>query len=137
MDKIELLLAIVKAMYTDDNIRLRHKINRRMVDAIKPEIENYISQGVDEGVFDVPDVEDAAEMIILVMLAMRESTSELFLKLEDDPGLWPTLERKLRFMQTTFERVLGAPSDTICFIEEDVMRAYRRFFTNRKKERKS
>ena len=120
-----LIMMLVKALYRDENILLRHKVMRRMVSVCAPELTSIIGQGIREGVFDVPDPEDAAELVLRFSTGFRDVTAELFLRLEEEPEIWPLLERKISNFQDAVERILGAPKGSFRLIDEESMKAFR------------
>jgi AcrR family transcriptional regulator len=121
----EALMAVVKPLYSNENLLLRHKMNRRTMELALPDLTAIIEQGVREGAFNTTDPEEAAETIFGMGFALRETHAELFLSLEDHPENWATLLRKLEFYQDAMERLLGAPAGSLEWIDEESMAMFR------------
>ncbi|MCP5111061.1 MAG: TetR/AcrR family transcriptional regulator, partial [bacterium] len=121
----EALMAVVKPLYSNENLLLRHKMNRRTLEAAVPDLTAIIEQGVREGAFNTKDPLEAAEAILGMGFALRETHAELFLGMEDHPENWDALLKKLDFYQDAVERLLGAPQGSIEWMDEKLMERFR------------
>lgn len=119
------ILMLVKALYGERNVLLREKITRRMVGVCAPVIAAIIEQGVREGVLDVPDPDDAAELVFQLSVAFRDVTAELLLHMDERPDAWRLIERKLRSFENAVERMLGAPKGSFQLADDETLQAFR------------
>ncbi|MHC4915131.1 MAG: TetR/AcrR family transcriptional regulator [Planctomycetota bacterium] len=120
-----LLIGLLRALYREENVLLRHKITRRGMAIIAPALTEIVRQGAEEGSFNAGEPEDAAEMILHLFAAFRETTAELLLSAAEHPENWPVIERKLGSCERAVERVLGAPEGSVRLAGEGALRAFR------------
>ncbi|MFC1809525.1 TetR/AcrR family transcriptional regulator, partial [Candidatus Omnitrophota bacterium] len=76
----ELMLTLIKVIYRDENIFIRHKMDKRNLELIAPEFEKIIQQGINENVFNTINPSDAAETIMLLGNQIRESIAYLLIE---------------------------------------------------------
>jgi AcrR family transcriptional regulator len=117
----EAVVALTSALFRDENILLRYKGTRRWLEAAVADMAGIIREGVAEGVFSACDPEETAQLILQLAVAMRESLAGLLLRLDEDPGVWPLLERRMRSYQLATERILGAPAGSIMLMDEETL----------------
>lgn len=115
--KVE-LIALFRAMYMDENMLLLYKLKRQSLLLAVPELTKIIAQGVAEGVFETPYVEEAAEIFYTILKAFSDTLADIFLHPEnyDDPAdlVW----RKISAEQVAIERILGAAPGSLAFADE-------------------
>jgi AcrR family transcriptional regulator len=122
----EMIFMMLKALYRDENILLRHKTDFQIVRKSASEIADIIRQGVAEGVFDVGDPDDTAELILNIAMGIRESMAQLWLQLPETPDLWDEIQRKTKGFETAIERILGAPAGSIRLVDPEVLEMFRK-----------
>jgi len=115
------IFALTRALFRDENVLLRYKGTRRWLETAVPDIADIIRQGVEEGVFSPCDPEQTAELILQLGVAMRESMAGLLLRIDEDPEVWPLLERRIGSYQRAAERILGAPAGSIVLMDEETL----------------
>jgi AcrR family transcriptional regulator len=119
---IDIIKEAVEVIYRDENAIIRNKMNRRAVESLSPVLAEIISQGREEGVFDVDDPEETARMIIHFSNAMAEMQAPSLMRLEEDPAvLEPMLARARRYL-TAIERILGASPGSVLL--DDMMEGF-------------
>ena len=118
------MLEITRFMARDDNVLLAKKIQQKTLDLVSREIAKIIQQGVDEGVFDTPLVEETAEVILALNLGIREPLVPLILNPERFDNPLEIARRKFTAVQTAIERILGAPSGSMIYVDEEILRAW-------------
>jgi len=121
----EALMALVKPLYSNENLLLRHKMNRRTLELAVPDLTAILEQGVREGTFNTKDPREAAETILGLGFAFRETNAELVLSLVDHPESWDTLLAKMAFYQDAVERLIGAPAGSLEWIDEESLATFR------------
>lgn len=121
----EALMAIVRPLYSNENLLLRYKMNSRTLEATVPDLAAIIEQGVREGVFNTKDPREAAETVLGLGFAIRETHAGLFLTLDEHPENWEILLKKLDFYQDAVERLLGAPEGSIDWMDKESLELFR------------
>ena len=109
----DMLIVLISAMYSQENLRLRNSITKRIFDDVAPLFEKIIVQGVEEGLFDTPSPKDAANLIMIISVGIREQTAPLLVQLKDDFTLVYRVKELIDFYTDAIERLLGAPRNSI------------------------
>jgi AcrR family transcriptional regulator len=123
-ERKEELLAISRALQKEENSLLLFKIKKKGVQLFAPEFARIIAQGIEEGIFDVEFVEEAAEFTMAIQLVMSDTFIDIILNPEchDDP--LATAQRKVAAMQYSIERILGATPDSLPLIDTQSLSAW-------------
>ncbi len=121
---VELVMTILKVMYMDENLLLRHKIQQRSLELCIPIYSKIIEQGLREGTFDVSDPKEVAEMIIRIGNNLGDTTTVLFLDEENMPGNLQIIERKIALYEEAVERILGASKGSVQVLDKEFLRAF-------------
>jgi AcrR family transcriptional regulator len=118
------LLAISRALQKEENTVLFFKLQKKGVQLFAPEFARIIAQGIEEGIFDVEFVEEAAEFTMAIQLVMSDTFIDIILNPEchDDP--LATAQRKVAAMQYSIERILGATPDSLPLIDTQSLSAW-------------
>jgi AcrR family transcriptional regulator len=107
------LVAYATLLYSDDNVRLLHKIQAESNRSVPAQLALIIEQGIKEGVMHTDSALEAAEICYAILQAHSDTLIRILLHPEwfDSPA--ELVGRKLAAMQTAIERVLGAPPGSI------------------------
>ena len=116
---IGVLIEVARVLYRDENIIIRHKMNMRTAALVAPPLANIIAQGVEEGVFDVADPEEAAKFILHMGNSVGEMQVKSLLELEDKPENMAVMERRITLYLKVLEGILGAPRGSIEVVDKD------------------
>jgi AcrR family transcriptional regulator len=118
------VIAVNRLMDMDENILLRHKIRTETLKGMAHEMAKIISQGVDEGVFDVEYILETAEIMMVNISTLGETMNELIFNHEkyDDPTTLAL--QKNAAVQTAVERLLGAPTRSMPIIDNETLIAW-------------
>jgi AcrR family transcriptional regulator len=111
--RIGLLREVAAALYRDENMRLRRKIQAESATLIAPLLTDILRQGIDERVFDAPSPEDAALLIMQLTFATQEQIAGTLLEAHTSPEGMAALERQTNLFVEMLERMLGAPRGSI------------------------
>lgn len=126
---IGVLIEVARVLYRDENIIIRHKINMRTVALAVPLLASIISRGVEEGVFDVADPQEAARFILHVGNSAVEMQVKSLLEPKDKPDILTVLEQRFVLYLNAVEGVLGAPQGSVKGVDrsffEGALRAIR------------
>lgn len=118
------MLEASRLMHMDENILLVHKLRTETLKVMAREMAKIISQGVDEGVFDVEHILETSEIMMVNISTLSETMNELIFNYEkyDDPTTLAL--QKNAAVQTAVERLLGAPPGSMPIIDNDTLIAW-------------
>lgn len=114
----ELLVALMRVWYSDDNALVREKLRREQVRLVAPHIASIVRQGVGEGVFALADPDSMARVVLSLILDTGDEAGELYLQRQAGEVDLDTVRRRLRTYDTALERVLGVQPGTLHLIDE-------------------
>ena len=118
---IDAIKEIVRVLYRDENIIIRHKLHRYSVALVVPLLTKLIEQGVEEGVFDNDYPPECAELLLHLGNTIGETNARLFLELEYRPENLEQIKRYIDVYCDMLERMLGAPSGSIEPIDKKII----------------
>ena len=118
------LLDLARVLQTDANVLLRHKLRTQATQAVAPELAKIIAQGIEEGVFETPYVEETAEIVYALSRAFSGTITNILLNPDDYDDPEALARRKIEAMQTAIERVLGAAPGSLPVIDEQRLAAW-------------
>jgi AcrR family transcriptional regulator len=120
----DLVLTMIKVLYRDENIVIRHKIDTRNLELLKPEFSRIIKQGIEERSFAKLNPDDAAETILLLANQTREIIAKLLLQLQEEPATINVIERKLMMFGHSIEKILCVPDNSMGIPDRDFMKIF-------------
>jgi AcrR family transcriptional regulator len=121
----ELMKMLMRFMYKDENLILRHKIFKRSIALLTPPFAEIIEQGMEEGHFHPLDPRETAEIIFMMALSMNEIVVGLLLQVEEKPGNIDKIERKIKVFEKSVERILGAPGGSFRMVERKYIEIFK------------
>lgn len=116
---IGVLMEVARVLYRDENIIIRHKMNVRTAALVAPHLANIIAQGVEEGVFDVADAQEAGKFILHLGNSIAEMQVKSLLELEDKPENMGAMEQRIALYLRALEGILGAPKGSIEVVDKN------------------
>lgn len=125
MENIDLMKMLMKVMYKDDNLLLRHKIFKGNFNRLVPEYTRVITQGNEEGRFNTTDPEEVAEIILSWGFNLNEIIVGLLLKVDEKPGNLDKIEKKLDFYERSLEKLLGAETGSLKIFNRQMIEAFK------------
>ena len=125
VENIDLMKMLMKVMYKDENLLLRHKIFRGNFNRLTPEYARVIRQGIEEGRFNTTDPEDLAEIILTWGYTLNEMIVDLLLEADEKPGNLAVIERKLNAFERGMEKLLGAETGSLHMFNRQMIEAFR------------
>lgn len=114
----EVAKTVLRVMYEDENILLRHKARVRSMELVVPELGKIIAQGVEEGIFHVPYPERTAELILMLGGELKDTYAGLFLELDEKPENITLAKQLVGQYEDAIARMLAAPPGSIRFHEQ-------------------
>lgn len=121
---VGLMRGIMEVIYRDENVIILHKMNRRIVDRVAPELAAIVAQGVREGVFDTPDPGATAELILHFTNTFGETTARQLLEAGGDADKLALVGRRVEMVFDAIERMLGAPKGSLERVDGDAIAAF-------------
>lgn len=119
-----LLLKLLQPYFSPDNAIFRQKINEQSVVKVAPLLGQIFSQGTEEGVFQVAQPKDMAEIIIRLSQGLSEEIAMLFLNAPHNTHTFETIAHKTAVHNQAIERLLNAPEGTIHLIKLDQIQSW-------------
>jgi AcrR family transcriptional regulator len=125
MDQAAELRTTFEPLFRPENLQLYHRSQKAIVDIVRPILAEIIAQGIEEKCFDVPDADAAADVLLGLMVSTRDMLVDLY-------GAGSELERRqhfdriirrMRYLGTVMDRVLGVPEGSIELADEQTMEA--------------
>lgn len=121
----ELMKMLMRFLYKDENLILRHKIFKRSIALLTPSLAEIIKQGMEEGHFHPLDPRETAEIIFMMAFSMNASVVELLLQAEEKPGNIDLIEQKIKVFEKSVERIMGAPEGSFRMVERKYIEIFR------------
>lgn len=119
-----LLMSMMRMMYDEQNLRLRHKAAQKRAELLSPVMARFIEQGLHEGVFHCPNPLYTAEMLVHFSSALGDMLSSQILACEHDLSVLPGLLARLEVATQTFHSLLGAAPGSLHIYRPEVVRAF-------------
>lgn len=117
------LLDVAMPIFHEDNSLLREKLAAATREVNVTVLREIVIQGVAEGVFEVENTMDAAEVIQALSQRLNVRMNEIWFSTpEPEDGLDLALQT-IRSFQTSIERLLNAPNGSMPLGDEDAIRS--------------
>lgn len=113
-----------EAVFQPSNIVLFDRVRRATAKIIAPVLVRLIEEGVEEGVFDVPDPQSCVEIILHLNAAAYDAVAAALAE-RDSGQTGPAMDRLYRMMQMqgiAVDRLLGLPDGSITWIEPETLK---------------
>jgi AcrR family transcriptional regulator len=127
----ELMLALLRIWYADENALLRQKVQAESIRRMSPLLTQIIQQGIREGCFSTPFPGQSGEVVFTLLLGFGELNAGLLLELglgqlppESRPRQAELLQQILdntAAFTSAFERILGAPPGSLEIMPPDLL----------------
>jgi AcrR family transcriptional regulator len=121
----ELMKMLMRFLYKDENLILRHKIFKRSIAFLTPPLAEIIKLGMEEGHFHPLDPRETAEIIFMIAFSVNEIFVELLLEAEEKPGNIDLIEQKIKIFEKSVERLLGAPEGSFRMVERKYIEIFK------------
>lgn len=119
------LRAAFDVVFRPENLVLYHRVNAASIAVMLPVLARIIAQGKAEGVFDVPDPDAAAEMVLHLGASTHDAVARVIRASDaaDADAAIEALDARLRFHGIAIDRILGLPDGSLQFVEPGFTRA--------------
>ena len=108
-----LLREVVAVLLRDENTPMLRKIQALAASLSVPLLTEIIQQGIDEGVFDPPNPEETARLILQLSLSMQDARMRSFLESEMSEEALGVLQQRADALIEMLERMLGARNGSV------------------------
>lgn len=124
IDRKAEIIEVARVLFTDDNILLRHKLQKEVLKVTAREMAKIIQQGVEEGTFSTKFIPETAEIVMTIIFSLSETLNELLFNPQEDDDPIPFALRKQAAVQAAIEHLLGAPPGSMPIVEEAIITAW-------------
>jgi len=124
LENIHLIKLMLKVLYEDDNLILRHKIYKSNVELVIPEFAKIIEQGVKERVFNTTYPYEAAKLFFELGSVLGNTISKHFLKLDEKPENMDKMVKEIEVYEDAIGRILGAKKGTINIVNREILKNF-------------
>lgn len=121
MGNIKVMRVLTKVIMSENNIVLRNRMLRHTIEEVTPIYEKIITQGVEEGLFDVTNPHLTSVYLINSFSTNGEMMTKYLLAEKYTEEVLNGLREQITFFEDTMERLLGAEKGSIKTIEDDVL----------------
>jgi hypothetical protein len=87
-----------------------------------PLLSGVISQGIDEGVFEVDSPEETARVLVSLMQGFGQQASDQFIARQAGTISFEEVVRSVAANTRAFERILGVPKGSLTLTDEPTLR---------------
>jgi len=115
------VLAAFTAIFRPDNLLLYHRIHLAGMRLVAPVLTRIIAEGIADRVFDTPDAESAADMMLLLAASTHDATGRVLAaksRTEREAAL-SALAKRIDLIGIAADRLLGLPDGSIRFADAD------------------
>ena len=116
----EIIISIIRVWMKDENILIRHKMERESMELSIPLIDQVIGQGIEERLFDLPTADGVAELILKLGTIINDQVIKLYSRYNLKPPA-EELVHITSLYQLAIERILGAPKNSIKLFNMDLL----------------
>ena len=121
-DQKELVLAIMEVWNSDGNAIVREKLRRLTERIMVPLLSALVTQGVDEGSFQVDSPEETATVLVSLMEGFQQQAGQLFIARQAGTVTFEVVRRAVAANTEAFERILGVPKGSLTLANESTLR---------------
>jgi AcrR family transcriptional regulator len=118
-------LSLLRVWYMDDNAIVRQKMRSTIViKRITSLLTGIIHQGIQEGVFTTSYPDQVGEVIVSLGFDFQEIIGWQILSFDPQRDDMLSIERTVAVYTDAIERVLGAPKDSLQFIDSETLKEW-------------
>lgn len=119
----EASLTVMRALYRDENLRLRRKIFRRSVQLMTPILSGLIRQGIGEGQLTTHYPDETAELILDLGAVINRKVVDIILSDAPKESVYRQVEHWLAVYERKAEKMMGARDRSLIMFGRDDLRA--------------
>ncbi|MBB3724540.1 TetR/AcrR family transcriptional regulator [Nonomuraea dietziae] len=120
----DLLTALLRVWYSDDNAVVRHKTRSVVSARIVPLLAAIVGKGVAEGTFTARDPQQTARVLLSLVNDLNDALGELFLTQKPHAPSATRVRPVVAAYTDALERVLGLPSGSLRLVDVVTLAAW-------------
>jgi hypothetical protein len=101
------IMLMATLMYREENLYLRHRLNRISSDLFVPIFGRILRQGKKDKIFDIGDPDDTAEIMMSMSIGMADVMMPIVLEHKYSPKTIMLFLKKAKTFKKSLHRVLG------------------------------
>ncbi len=117
----DLILTIAHAFYSDRNVLLRARMNRRSIEMIGPVLAQIIGQGNEEGTMSVAHPEITARFVLETGASMVSEFAQRLPEIPHDPRATDDILLQLHVYTEGVERILGVEPGELTLVDDSMI----------------
>lgn len=122
--RIPFFRELICVWYADDNAIMRAKLYTAGIQRVTPLLSQVIHQGIAEGAFTTNYPEQAGSIVMALVGGLSDTLADLLLAGELPPDGLAGIERIAAAYSDAIERVLGAPSGSLCIVDAESLKEW-------------
>jgi AcrR family transcriptional regulator len=115
------LLAFMRMVHADGNVLLLHKLRTQRAQMTVPILARIVEQGVEEGLFRTPYVEETADLVYAAAEAASTGITGVLLSPQDHDDPEALVRRRIAALQTAMESMLGADLGSLPIADDQTL----------------
>jgi AcrR family transcriptional regulator len=123
-ERSDLLLALMRSWYSDENDVVRLRVARAGAARITPCLGRIIRQGAEEGAFSASSPEHAAAILVAMLNGSSDEIGRLALDRQDGRVTFEEVEGFMSAYEEAIERVLGLPPDSFVLVDTPALHVW-------------
>jgi AcrR family transcriptional regulator len=120
----EVLSELLRTWFSDENRIVREQLRRSTAVRLTPLLVGIVRQGQAEGTFSASSAEGAAGVLLVLILGLNETRTELFLARQANTISFEEVESRLGAYVEALERVLGLPAASLAIGDQVALRQW-------------
>ncbi len=117
-ERSDLLLAVMRSWYSDENDLVRLRVARAGGSRIGPLLAGILRQGAAEGAFSPTSPDHAAAILIALLNGSSDAIGRLALDRHDGLVAFEEVERSMAAYEEAIERILGLAPGTFVLVDD-------------------
>ena len=113
LSRRDLLHEVMRVLFRDENIIIRHKIQTRNAARTVPLLARIIREGVEQGVFHVADPDESAAAVTAISEFYGTRNARTLIEAPDPRAALATIRRGVAAAYDAIERIIGAPAGSL------------------------
>lgn len=123
-ERKELMLALLRVWYSDENALVRDKLRQQMLAVLTPVVGAIIEQGRGEGIFTAPSSVDTAQVILTLLYGAGDTASRLFFARQAREISFDDVRKRLDAYSFAVAQILGIPGGSLQIVDEHTLREW-------------
>jgi len=116
-ERSDLLLALMRSWYSDENDLVRLRVARAGAARITPIIAGIVRQGTTSGAFSPTSPDHAAAILMALFNGSSDAIGHLVIDRQDGRATFEEVERFMAAYEEAVERILGLPPGSFVLID--------------------